>query len=168
MFHIELRQFPHNLSRFNLTNEQLWPIVEPWAREKVFELEKQKWTPHHAKLIVIEGPELTPDKLTMGRGWPAAVREGTDVTEQVLAQAAEAVAAADASAAPASSAPAPASGSAMTLEVMGAQAAALLGAEPARLLREWRVAAARDPELSPSETLAAAERAMGGCGGDSR
>ncbi len=166
MFHIELRQFPHNLSRFNLTNEQLWPIVEPWAREKVFELEKQKWTPHHAKLIIIEGPELTPDKLTMGRGWSAAVREGTDVTEQVLAQAAEAVAAADASAAPAPSAPAP--GSPMTLEAMGAQAAALLGAEPARLLGEWRVAAARAPELSPSESLAAAERAIGGSGGDSR
>jgi hypothetical protein len=70
VFHIELRQFPHNLNRFNLTSEQLWQIVEPWAREKVFELEKQKWTPHHAKLIIIEGPELTADRLTMGRGWP--------------------------------------------------------------------------------------------------
>lgn len=165
MFHIELRQFPHNLNRFNLSNEDLWLIVEPWVREKVFELEKQKWTPHQAKLIIIEGPELTPDKLTMARGWPAAVREGTDVTDQVLAQGAEAVAAADA-AASAGSPPAPAGGSSMTLEAMGAQAAALLGAEPARLLGEWRIAAATSPELSPSESLAAAERVIAGAGAD--
>ena len=166
MFHIELRQFPHNLSRFNLTSEELWPIVEPWVREKVFELEKQKWTPHHAKLIIVEGPELTPDRLTMGRGWPTAVREGKDVTEQALAQAAEAVAASDAAAGAAPAAVVPGGGSTMTLEAMGAQAAALLGAQPARLLGEWRIAAATAPDLTPSESLAAAERAIAAPGGD--
>jgi hypothetical protein len=54
----------------------------------------------------------------------------------------------------------------MTLEAMGAQAAALLGVEPARLLGEWRVAAASAPELTPSESLAAAERAIGASSGE--
>lgn len=39
MYHIELRQFPHNLNHYNLSGEQLRMIVDPWVREKVFEVE---------------------------------------------------------------------------------------------------------------------------------
>ena len=49
---------------------------------------------------------------------------------------------------------------ALTLEALGAQAAALLGSDPGRLLAEWRAAAARAPGLSPSESLALAEHAI--------
>ena len=159
MYHIELRQFPHNLNHYNLSGDQLRVIVEPWVREKVFEVEERKWNPQTAKLIILQGPELPLDQLTMGRGWAAAQREGVDVTDQVLAQAAAAAAAEAQAGAP----PAPAAAGSspqLTLEALGAQAAALLGSDPGRLLAEWRSAAARAPGLSPSESLALAEHAL--------
>ena len=33
MFHVELRQFPHNACSFNLTEAEMGEIVEPWSRE---------------------------------------------------------------------------------------------------------------------------------------
>jgi hypothetical protein len=159
VYHIELRQFPHNLNHYNLSGDQLRVIVEPWVREKVFEVEERKWNPQTAKLIILQGPELPLDQLTMGRGWAAAQREGVDVTDQVLAQAAAAAAAEAQAGAP----PAPAAAGSspqLTLEALGAQAAALLGSDPGRLLAEWRSAAARAPGLSPSESLALAEHAL--------
>ena len=125
----------------------------------MFEFEERKWNPGEAKLIILEGPELPFDQLTMGRGWSAAQREGVDVTEQLFAQA---QAAWEAEAAvPAASAPAaPPPSGALTLDALGAQAAALLGSDPGRLLAEWRAAAARAPGLSPSESLALAEHAI--------
>ena len=156
MYHIELRQFPHNLNHYNLSGEQLRMIVDPWVREKVFEVEERKWNPQTAKLIILEGPELALDQLTMGRGWAAAQREGVDVTDQVLSQAA---ARPRARRAPLAAAP-PAGSPQLTLEALGAQAAALLGSDPGRLLAEWRSAAARAPGLSPSESLALAEHAL--------
>ena len=169
MYHIELRQFPHNLNRFNLTAAELAAIVEPWAAEKFVEVGERKWSPHQARLTVLEGPELPVEKLAIGRGWKAALHESEDVTERVLAAADQVVAAEKAAelqraAAEAGmltpSAPAPIPPPAAPVEAVPEEIAALLGEDAARLLAEWRAAASRVPGLSPSETLALAEHAV--------
>jgi hypothetical protein len=90
VYHIELRQFPHNLCHFNMTAEQLdAAVVEPWARDQWIEMGERKWSPHQAKLTVLESPYIPVEDLSMGRGWRAAQRRGRDVTERVLAAARE-------------------------------------------------------------------------------
>src|SRR4029077_8737690 len=69
VYHIELRQFPHNMCRFNLSEPQLATLVLPWVREEWIELGERKWNPNQATLKIVEGPELPLDQLTMGRGW---------------------------------------------------------------------------------------------------
>ena len=98
MYHIELRQFPHNVCQFNLTGEELRAIVEPWAREQVVEVGERKWSPHQARLTILEGPRLGMEELTMGRGWRAAQRQSQDVTAGLLAAATQALAASSAGA----------------------------------------------------------------------
>jgi hypothetical protein len=72
MYHLELRQFPHNTCRFNLTEQELRAVLGPWAREKFVEVGERKWSPHQAKLTILEGPRLEVQQLAMGRGWRAA------------------------------------------------------------------------------------------------
>ncbi len=171
MYHIELHQFPHNMSRFNLTDAELRAIVEPWARDAPVELGEKKWSPHKARLTIIEGPAMPLDQLTMGRGWRAAQRQGEDVTEAVLAAAREALAAASQAPEPTAStqgsaaqprAPqrAPALADPLALDVLAdlRSVASLLGEDPGRLLSAWKEVAARSSGLSPSESLALAER----------
>ena len=158
MFHVELRQFPHNVNRFNLAAADLHALLDPWAREQAVELGDRRWSPHTAHLKVIEGPELALQQLKMGRGWRAAERGGADVTERELAAARERVAAAPAtvSASPEPAAPSvPAGGLAAGVELAG-----LLGADAPRLLAAWSEIAVRAPDLSPSEGLALAEREL--------
>ena len=69
MFHVELRQFPHNACAFNLTEAELAQIVEPWSRDEWIEVGERKWSPHQARLTVLEGPHLEIEDLAMGRGW---------------------------------------------------------------------------------------------------
>ena len=38
MFHLELRQFPHVACAFNLSEAELWRIVEPWSRAEWIEV----------------------------------------------------------------------------------------------------------------------------------
>jgi hypothetical protein len=149
MFHVELRQFPHNACAFNLTEAELAQIVEPWSRDEWIEVGERKWSPHQARLTVLEGPHLEIEDLAMGRGWRNAQHRSTDVTEQVIARAL-----ASAPAAPASveTVAQPAGGE--------AELQTLLGADPAALLAAWRLAAQRRPELSPSESLALAESTL--------
>ncbi len=86
MYHVELRQFPHNFCRFNLTERELREtILDAWAQGEWIDFGERKWNPHQAHLTVLEGPRLALEQLTMGRGWRAAIREGQDVTEQLLA-----------------------------------------------------------------------------------
>jgi hypothetical protein len=139
MFHLELRHFPHSVCRFNLSEEELRPIVSAWARGQILELGERRWSPHEARLTVIEGPRLEAGELSMGRGWRAAQRRGADVTERMLRSVAVSVEAASASD--------------ETLR-------ALLGADAGRLLGAWRETSARFPEMLPSERLARAERAL--------
>jgi len=87
MYHVELRQFPHNLCRFNLSEHELRAIAERWAREQWVALGDRKWDPIQARLTILEGPKLGSEQLTMGRGWRAAQRSGADVTGRVLADA---------------------------------------------------------------------------------
>ena len=90
MFHVELRQFPHNACSFNLSEQELWNVLAPWVREEQVDFGERKWSPHTAKLTVIEGPHLSVEQLSLGRGWAAAQHEGEDATERVLAIATEA------------------------------------------------------------------------------
>jgi 2-iminobutanoate/2-iminopropanoate deaminase len=86
VYHLELRHFPRNVCRFNLSAEELHvAVLAPWVADRPFELGELKWDPRQARLTVLEGPRLAPGELTMGRGWSAAQREGRDVTAQLLA-----------------------------------------------------------------------------------
>ena len=88
MFHVELRQFPHNACAFNLNEaELLQTLVIPWSQEQWVELGERKWNPHQARLTVLEGPHLPVEDLAMGRGWRNAQHQSEDVTERVLARA---------------------------------------------------------------------------------
>jgi hypothetical protein len=155
VYHLELRQFPHNVCRFNVSEQELAQIVGPWVREEWIEVEGRKWNANQARLTVLEGPELSLDQLKMGRGWSAAKRESADVTERVLQAAAQTARAAPVPAvtvqAPAAQAPA---------DAVGPQLVELLGPDPAALLAAWRAVAAGVPGLSPSQSLARAERAL--------
>jgi hypothetical protein len=165
VYHVELRQFPHNLCRFNLDERELRELVEPWTREPSVEIEEQKWFPHKAKLTIFEGPQIPLDQLTMGRGWRIAERQGRNVTERVLAAARQAAApAAPDSTAPDSTASASSqhaqSDPALVADSLGLELLALLSAGPAPLATAWRVAADRYSERLPSECLELAERAV--------
>ena len=156
MYHVELRQFPHNFSRFNLTEEELHSIVHEWVQGRPVDVGERKWSPLQARLTILEGPELPLDELSMGRGWRTAQRRSEDVTERVLAAASPQ---AQTQAMPPAGTGGPAGPLADPLSV-GVQIAGLLGPDAARLLEVWRAAAARSPGLSPSETLALAERML--------
>ncbi len=135
MYHLELRESFHNFHHFNVDEEELRALIGPWGHEQVIELGERKWSPHRAKLRILEGPHLPIEELSMGRGWRTAERKSKDVTERVLAQA------------PAAGPP-------------GADVLPLLGPDPDALLAAWRLAAERRPELSPSESLALAEQTL--------
>jgi hypothetical protein len=153
MYHVEMRQFPHNFCRFNLTDAELRPVLEPWVREKAVEFGERKWSPHEARLTILEGPELALRDLSMGRGWRAAQRASEDVTERLLAAAAQTMQAA---------AGQPVGGTTPLGDplAVGVQIASLLGSDPARLLDAWRHAAASSPGVTPSQALARAEESL--------
>jgi hypothetical protein len=149
--HVELRQFPHNTCRFNLSKEELRTIAEPWAHGEWVEMGERKWSPHQAKLTVLEGPPLPMEQLTMGRGWRAAQRQSEDVTKRVL----------EAAGGPAPRGGQAASSSGRTAEdALAEELRSLLGDDPTTLLEAWRLLSARDPGRRPSECLAVAERTV--------
>ena len=162
MFHVELRQFPHTAWAFNLSEtELLQTLVVPWSREQWVELGERKWSPHQARLTVLEGPRLQVQELSMGRGWRNAQHHGEDVTERVLARARASQPAGGAIIIPATPRTVPGDrGAAEGAEAGSPELLSLLGADPAALLRAWRLAAERRPELAPSESLALAERTL--------
>ena len=91
-FHVELRHFPRVSVRFNQSGTQVGAIVLPWVQDRVIELDGEKWAPYDAEITILEGPEIPLERLSMGRGWATAKREGTDVTERVLGEARAAIA----------------------------------------------------------------------------
>jgi hypothetical protein len=162
VYHIELRQFPHNLLRFNLAEGELRAtIVEPWAREQWIELGDRKWNPHQAKLTVLEGPHLPVEELSLGRGWRAARRQGRDVTERLLAAAREAMGVEmHKPITPAREARPSAAAEGLLADSLGLELLTLLGAGPAPPRRAWELAQMRHPERTASQCLALAERAV--------
>ncbi len=160
-FHIELRQFPHNLCHFNLTEHELrTTIVEPWAREEWIELGERKWSPHQAKLTVLEGPHLPIEELSMGRGWRSAQRESEDVTVRMLATAKEWVDGGAQAAANRQGDALGAQNDGLLADSLGLELLAQLGSAPAPLRRAWELALARHPERGVSQCLALAEGAI--------
>lgn len=162
MYHVELRQFPHNSNRFNLTEHELRAaILDAWSRGEWVEFGERKWSPQQATLTVLEGPELPLQQLSMGRGWRNAKRQSRDVTEKLLA-AARSVPGST------SSVDSPPSGdmvqtvstpsrAASDSERLARDLLALLGDNPTPLLRAWQLAVERHPDRTLSECLALAE-----------
>lgn len=164
MYHVELRQFPHNFCRFNLTETELHEaVLDAWARGEWIEFGERKWNPQQAKLIVVEGPQIPLEQLSMGRGWRIVEREGKDVTEQLVTAAHNTNVSAAGSAS----------------EQVGAQAAAALGLDPPTaslaaellgllgedavpLMRAWQLALEGHSDRTPSECLALAEGLLRG------
>jgi hypothetical protein len=175
-YHLELRRFPRSCTRFNQSGAQVGAILIPWVQDRVLELDGEKWAPGGASITVVEGPPIPVERLSMGRGWGIAQREGADVTERVLEEARQAVADGSAFAqgpAPPSGAAAPAAEAASLAESAPHEAADeqdtasgeagiahLLGPDAAGLLAAWRRVAARTAGLAPSESLALAEREL--------
>ncbi|MGH2915508.1 MAG: hypothetical protein ACRDMX_11020 [Solirubrobacteraceae bacterium] len=88
MYHLELRQFPHVARIFNLEREELDArFVIPWLRGSLIEHDDRRWAPERSHLTILEGRQLGPEELGMGRGWASARKSCADVTEAVLAQA---------------------------------------------------------------------------------
>ena len=141
MFHVELRQFPHQARAFNLTREELDArILDPWARGIPIELQDRKWTSDKAKLTIVEGAELRPDEIGLGRGWNTATKGGTNVTADLLASAQRRM-------------EAPAD------ELKQAILTACAGS-PIALTEVVALAAAREPQRRPSELVGAAEQSV--------
>ncbi|HSZ70302.1 MAG TPA: hypothetical protein VK756_08060, partial [Solirubrobacteraceae bacterium] len=177
-YHVELRQFPHNMCRFNLSGPELRAtVLEPWARERWIEFGERKWNPAQAKLTVLEGPHIPVAQLTMGRGWRTAQREGREVTDELLAALAREVerggpqgsqvgAPSSAAAAGVIAARAPGASSMersadeLAADSLGLELLSRLGSEPAPLRHAWELAGERHPDSPPSATLALAERAV--------
>jgi hypothetical protein len=90
VFHLELHKFPNNMARFNLSSEEMFAVAVPWAKGEWIEFGERKWNPHEARLTVLEGPPIPVNQLRVGRGWRLAQRQAEDVTERVLAAAANA------------------------------------------------------------------------------
>jgi hypothetical protein len=141
VFHVELRQFPHQARAFNLSREELDArILAPWVTGAPIQLQDRRWTSEKAKLTILEGAELRPDEIGLGRGWNNASKSGQDVTARLLEEERHSL-------------QAPAD------ELKEAIVAACAGPAIA-LAQVVAVAAARDPERRPSELLGAAEQAV--------
>jgi hypothetical protein len=188
VYHVELRQFPHNLCRFNLTEEELrLTVLEPWARDQWIEMGERKWSPQQAKITVLKGPELAVNQLTMGRGWRAAQRQSEDVTDGLLAAVRQSAGVSGPAPSiapskrgggfawrgPAADVPPPsgssvsavndhqARGSDSAADSLGLELLSLMGGEPIAPWRAWELASLRYPASAASECLAMAERAIG-------
>lgn len=185
MYHLELRQFPHNFCRFNLTEQELREaILKAWAKGDWIELGERKWSPHQASLTVLEGPELSLAQLAMGRGWRNARRQGREVTEELLARARLAAGASPATRAGmetianigGATEREPADEDEVTFDTpvepltpvyvglaadsLGLEVLAKLSVEPSPVAVAWHLAQARYPERPASDCLKLAEHAI--------
>ena len=163
MYHIELRESFHNLCHFNLDRGALEAIVKAWTTEPWVEIEGRKWNPTEPNSGSSKVPELPLDQLTMGRGWRAAERQGTDVSEPILGAPPRPRAPphrALPSRAPQvwCSRPYPTPPSRPTHSA--SSCSSLLADGPAPLYYAWRLAAKRFPERTPGEALMLAERSV--------
>ena len=159
-YHVQLRHFPRQCLRFNQTGAQVGALVLPWVQDRVIEIDGEKWAPYDSQITILEGPEIPIERLSMGRGWATAQREGTDVTERVLGEARAAIADGSAYARRPDEEPGPAATPEPAEPVTVPALEALLGEDAGRLLDAWRGVAGRTGGLAPSESLALAEREL--------
>jgi hypothetical protein len=152
VYHLELRQFPHNLCRFNLGEQELQTLVEPWAHDQWIEVGGRKWSPHEARMTILDGPRLAVQELSMGRGWRNAQRRSEDVTDRVLAAAKVQ--------AGGPSPREPATDLSLQADSLGLELLTALAHAPASLSAVWELARSRLPEHSPSQCLAVAEQVV--------
>jgi hypothetical protein len=162
VYHFELRKFPHAVSRFNQSEEEVHALVVRWVAEEWIDVGERTWNVHETKLTVLEGPELSLPEMAMNRGWRNAVRRSEDVTERVLAAAraggAPAAAGVPGAGGVSATGIAPASGGVSALDELGLRADSLglevlgaLDAGPAPLARVWQLAHERLDDRPPSE-----------------
>jgi hypothetical protein len=84
-FHVEIRRSFRRAWAFNLDEQRLRrEVVDPWRHGGPVELGDQEWDPRECELRILEGPELAPADLAMGRGWNNAERSGRDVAAEIL------------------------------------------------------------------------------------
>jgi hypothetical protein len=172
VYHFELRKFPHTVSRFNQSEQQVKGLAARWVAEEWIDIAERKWNVNEAKLTVLEGPELSLQEMAMNRGWRNAMRRSEDVTGRVLGAAREGVTAARASrtsglgaGATVASGPQPAAQPAsgdlgLLADSLGLEVLDALDAGPAPLARVWQLARERLDGRSPSESLALADLAV--------
>jgi hypothetical protein len=147
VLHVQLQRFPHSARAFNLSEDDVrLAIIEPWVAGRLIELGERFWTPGECKLTILDGPELDPGELGLGRGWPAALKRGRNVTGELI----RAPGAAD----PRRVAAGP------TFEDFKDEVLALSLRGAPTLEDLWRLAVHRYPERSLSDRLSMAERAV--------
>lgn len=166
MFHVELRQFPHNTHAFNLSERELHgAVLGPWKAGRTFEVAGQRWRPDEAQLTVLEGPRLEAYETSMSRGWSAALKRSRDVTAELLSDPPEAGQAAGPSwlgsaagfgaAARPAAAPDPEAFAGYKAEILERAAQ-----EPLSPRETWHLAGRWLPTGAVAERLAMAERAV--------
>ena len=85
VYHVQLRQRRNTASVFNLSRDDVRNrFVTPMVTDRVFDFAEKQWNPRETRLTVLEGRQLRPDELGLGRGWPNALRVATDVTDRFL------------------------------------------------------------------------------------
>jgi hypothetical protein len=142
MFHVELRQFPHVARAFNFTREQLDArILHPWVTGASIKLQDRTWSAQKSKLTVVEGPELAPGEIGLGRGWGNAAKEGDDVTAAAVTEAERQVGASPA-------------------DELKDEIVAACASSPLALGTVVELIGRRNPQRRPSEMLAVAEQAL--------
>ncbi|HST54493.1 MAG TPA: hypothetical protein VLJ42_01195 [Solirubrobacteraceae bacterium] len=160
VFHIELRQFPHNHCRFNMSEQELMSVVvKPWARGEWIDLGERKWSPQMARLRVLDGPQLAVGDLAMGRGWRNAERKSREVTDELLATVAERQPVAPPTTA-SQQQQQPSQDLQLLGDSLGLELLGRLAGEAVALSSVWRLAQERHPERSASDCLAIAERTV--------
>jgi hypothetical protein len=141
-FHVELRQFLHVARAFNLSREEVDArILHPWVTGDSIPLQDRSWSAQKSKLTIVEGPDLQAGDLGLGRGWGNALREGRDVTAELVAEAQRQVG------------PSPADE--LKHDIVSA---AQLSPLPLRAVVE--LVAVRNPQRRPSELVAVTEQAV--------
>jgi hypothetical protein len=164
MYHVELRQFPHNFCHFNMNEGELREtVLDGWVRGRWIELGERKWNPQQAKLTVLEGPHLPIEELSMGRGWRNARRHGRDVTERLLAERTAAAAGGGAQGLggmDGSATAQTAQQAALAADSLGLEVLARLTSEPAPIALAWALARERYPQRAAGDCLGLAEGAI--------
>jgi hypothetical protein len=90
VFHLELRQRSNVARAFNLDQRELiGRFLGPHLAGRTLTYQDHEFEPHKLRLTILEGPELDPAQVGLGRGWANAAKAGADVTDRMVAVARE-------------------------------------------------------------------------------